>query len=317
MLMRLDSNSRVIVTGPTGGVGKALIDELLSLGCSVLAVCRPNSERISSLPSDSRVSILELDLCDYRYLADSIDGSYDVMFHLAWAGTSGAARMDWGMQADNVLHAVDAARAATELGCEVFIGVGSQAEYGAIDDVLRPHGLCRPETGYGAAKLAASEMTRAFCRSAGIRHEWCRILSLYGPGDSERSLVMSVIGSLLANEPPKCTLCEQTWDYIYGKDAARALRLVAERGSDGETYLIASGQSRKLKDFVLEIRDLVSPGVEIEFGALPYYPNQAMRLEADISNLVEDTGFVSRYSFKEGISETVNWIVSNNPELKG
>ena len=56
------------------------------------------------------------------------------------------------------------------------------------------------------------------------------------------------------------------------------------------------------------MRDAVDPSLKIGIGELPYYPNQVMHLEADISNLVEDTGFIPEYSFEEGISETVEWV---------
>ena len=56
------------------------------------------------------------------------------------------------------------------------------------------------------------------------------------------------------------------------------------------------------------MRDAVDPSLKIGIGELPYYPNQVMHLKADISNLVEDTGFIPEYSFEEGISETVEWV---------
>ena len=55
------------------------------------------------------------------------------------------------------------------------------------------------------------------------------------------------------------------------------------------------------------IRDAVNPELEIGLGELDYYPKQVMHLEADISNLTADTGFLPAYSFEEGIRETVAW----------
>ena len=305
--MRFDSSSRIVVTGPTGAVGNALIDELVSCGAQVIAVCREGSPRIASLAGKQGVTIVECNLGGYDRLLDEIEGPIDAFYHLAWAGTSGSARQDWEMQAANVSYALQAALVAADLGSEVFVGVGGQAEYGSVEGTMHPDGPCDPETGYGAAKLAARDLTRGFCKHRGIRHEWCRILSLYGPGDRAQSLIMSVVYTLLAGERPACTPCDQLWDYVYGKDAARAMRMVAESGRAGETYLIASGITRPLREFVCAIRDAIDPSAEIGFGERPYYPNQVMRLEADISNLVRDTGFEVGYSFEEGIRETVEW----------
>jgi len=55
---------------------------------------------------------------------------------------------------------------------------------------------------------------------------------------------------------------------------------------------------------------VLNPDVEIGIGEIDYYPNQVMHLEADISNLIEDTGFKPEYTFEEGIRETVEWVRS-------
>ena len=93
----------------------------------------------------------------------------------------------------------------------------------------------------------------------------------------------------------------QIWDYVYSEDAAEALAAVGERGKDGETYLIASGQERTLKEYVLELREVLAPDAEIGFGEIPYGERQVMNLTADISKTTEDTGWVPRISFAEGI----------------
>ena len=82
---------------------------------------------------------------------------------------------------------------------------------------------------------------------------------------------------------------------------------MAESGRDGAIYLFGTGKPQRLKDYILMIRDAVNPNLEIGLGELDYYPNQVMHLEADISNLTADTGFVPEYSFEEGIRETVAW----------
>ena len=117
-----------------------------------------------------------------------------------------------------------------------------------------------------------------------------------------------MLGALLRKEKPKTTKGEQIWDYIYAKDVARAFRLVGERGSDGAVYCIGSGETRTLRQYIEAIRDAVDPTAEIDFGGIPYYPNQVMHLEADIANLTKDTGFIPEYTFEQGIMETIEWI---------
>ena len=83
---------------------------------------------------------------------------------------------------DNVKQCLDAVFASKSLGCKVFVGAGSQAEYGNKGGVMRPDTFPEPISGYGMAKLCAGQMTRYLCKQAGIKHVWPRILSVYGKG---------------------------------------------------------------------------------------------------------------------------------------
>ena len=307
---------KVIITGPTGAVGVSLIQELVSNGIAVTAVCRPASRRISAIPVDPLVNIVQCSMQELMTLADKLSGDYDAFYHFAWDGTYGEDRQDALRQANNILYTLHAVHLAKALGCKVFVGAGSQSEFGHVDGVLRPDLPCNPDNGYGIAKLAAGRMSRLECGKLGLRHEWCRILSLYGPFDAPYTMVMSGIYKMLAGERPQYTPAEQIWDYIYSKDAARAFRLVAEKGRDGAIYCFGSGQTRRLKEYILAIRDAVDPSIDVGIGELPYYPNQVMHLEADISALSKDTGFVPQYNFEDGIKETVLWVKEMHSQKK-
>lgn len=298
---------KAVITGPTGAVGISLIQELVQNGWTVAAVARPDSRRLSSIPLDQNVRVVECSLHNIKTLPTVLTGKYDVFYHFAWDGTYGESRMNIMQQNENVKYTLDAVNAAHELGCSVFVGAGSQSEFGHVSGTLSPGLPCKPDNGYGAAKLAACNLSRVLCAQLGIRHEWCRILSLYGPYDAPYTMVMSLIGNLLSGQRPACTKGDQVWDYIYSKDAAYAFRLAAEKGVDGSIYCFGSGQPRLLKDYISAIRDAVDPAAEIGFGELPYYPNQVMHLEADLAGLRLDTGFEPRYTFEEGIRETIAW----------
>ena len=302
---------KAIITGPTGAVGISLIEELISNNIEVTAVCRPDSKRISSVPKHNLVKIVECDIKDLKSLSNKLPKDYDAFYHFAWDGTYGGARQDMYLQAGNILYTLDAVHLASELGCKVFIGAGSQSEFGHVEGVLHPDMPCNPDNGYGIAKLDSGRMSRIECQKLGIKHIWCRILSMYGPFDGMHTMVMSGIGKLLKGERPQYTKGEQVWDYIYSKDAARAFRLVAEKGKDGAVYCFGSGKTRLLKEFIYAIRDAIDPELEIGIGEVDYFPNQVMHLEADISSLTEDTGFIPEYEFEDGIKETIEWVRNN------
>ena len=280
-------------------IGRALATYLLDRGDRVLALVRPDSARAAGLPQHPNFRAVACGMADYATYAP--DERADAFFHLAWAKTSGAGRDDMAAQWQNVRYALDAVELAARFGCTRFVGAGSQAEYGPVETPLTPTTPADPQSGYGIAKYAAGKMTAALCRQKGMAHCWVRILSIFGEGDGENTLISYLIRALSTGETPELTPCEQIWDYLYVGDAAAALAAVAETGRDGAVYPLGSGQGRPLREYVEILRDSVAPGAPVAFGARPYYPHQPMYLVADISALTADVGFVPRVSFAEGI----------------
>lgn len=298
---------KAVITGPTGAVGMALIQCLSDNGIDVVAVVRPGSARADRIKESEHVSVVYCDLKELDKLPSLIEGGADVFYHFAWDGTFGDSRNNMYLQNNNVKYALDAVDAAYELGCNTFIGAGSQAEYGRFEGQLNASVPAFPENGYGIAKLCAGQMTRIACQQKGIRHIWTRILSVYGPYDGDKTMVSSTIIKLMNSEKPSCTKGEQMWDYLYSKDAARAFMMLADGGVDGKVYCLGGGTARPLKDYINIIRDAVGNDVEIGFGDIPYSDKQVMHLCADINELTKDTGFTPIYTFEQGIEETVGW----------
>ncbi len=302
---------KVVITGATGAIGHALIQCLQEEGAKIYVVCRPDSPRRVDLEQYQGIHMVDLDIKDLQRLPEMIGETIDVFYHMAWEGTFGNVRNDMYLQNQNVRYALDAVEVAHRLGCTCFIGTGSQAEYGRVEGMLDASVATFPENGYGMAKLCAGQMTRVKCQEYGIKHIWTRILSVYGPYDGENTMVMSTIRKLCNGEVPAFTAGEQVWDYIYSKDIASILSKLPEGGRDGITYCLGSGKTRMLKEYIGVIRDAVNPEAVIELGKIPYNENQVMYLCADVKSLQEDIGFENKYTFEEGMRETIEWYREN------
>lgn len=299
---------RAIITGATGAVGTALVKELVSNGIEVLVFCRKGSKRNVQIPKHELVTRKYCALNELAAVQNDTGKDYDVFYHFAWEGTTGAARNDMYLQNQNVRYALDAVAAAKRFGCHTFIGAGSQAEYGRVEGLLKPDTPTFPEMGYGIGKLCAGQMTREYAHQLGMKHIWTRILSIYGPNDGAQSMVMSTIHKLKNGQVPEFTKGEQLWDYLYSGDAATAFRLLGEKGHDGKVYVLGSGHAEPLAAYIEKIRDVVAPNAEIKMGVIPYSEKQVMHLEADISSLHDDLGWTSKISFSEGINMILNII---------
>lgn len=299
---------KVIITGPTGAIGIALIELLISKKIQVTAICHEGSCRISYIPKSKYVTIVECNLEKLSGLASTLSHDYDAFFHLGWACTFGDDRNNVEAQIQNIQYTIDGVELAAELGCKKFIGAGSQAEYGRYDGKLNGQVPVFPENGYGMAKLCAGQLSRIRCQQLGLEHVWTRILSVYGPYDGEKTMVISIIKDLLSGKRPHCTKGEQIWDYIYSKDAARAFVALAEKGVHGKIYCIGAGEGIPLIQYIMTIHDKIDPKADLGIGDIPYSEKQVMFLCADITELTADTGFVPETTFEEGITATIQWV---------
>lgn len=298
---------KAVITGSTGMIGSTLIKLLLKERFEIVAIARQNSKKINNIPKHENVKIIECDLSNLLSLSSKISNC-DMFFHFGWSGTLGSSRDDVYGQLDNIQYTLDAVKLAKEIGCDTFVGAGSQAEYGFSEEKLSSNTPTNPVTGYGIAKYTAGKLSRILANQLGLKHCWGRILSVYGPGDNPNTMVSSCINSILNNVPFDTTKGDQKWDYLYSEDCARAFYLIAKNGKNNAVYTIGSGNVIPLKKYIEIIKDNINPNYEVGFGNREYYSNQVMYLCADISKLTKDTGFIPKFSFEEGISKTIKWF---------
>ena len=299
---------RVVMTGATGAIGIALLHKCIAEGTEVLVLCRRDSRRNDRIPNHKLITMMFCDLTELKNFRAVSGKSYDVFYHFAWEATVGDGRNDMHRQLKNVEYALDAVALAERLGCDTFVGAGSQAEYGRAEGRLTESTPVNPENGYGMAKLCAGQMVTKECEKRGMRSVWVRILSVYGPCDGDSSMISVAGRALLGGRTPQFTKGEQKWDYLYSQDAAEALWLLGETKDAQGVYVLGSGRACELKEYIHQLRDAVNPSLDVGIGELPYTEKQVMYLCADISRLTADTGFVPKTEFVDGIRKTVQWM---------
>ncbi len=218
-----------------------------------------------------------------------------VFFHLAWTG----GRDDFDVQYRNVDIAVGAAEAAAALGCRRILFTGSQAEYGLQEKVTDEDTVPKPFSAYGAAKTAALYLTKRKAEQLDLEWIWGRIFSLYGRYEPPGTMLQYLLRSLKEGQEPVLSSCTQTWDYLDASDAARALRLLMERGRSGEIYNIASGDMRPLREFVEAVRRRAGAEVPVRYGSEEKGPLVSLR--PSVEKLRRDTLWEPSVPFPEGL----------------
>ena len=275
---------KAIVTGAAGFAGYHVTTHLLEHGYEVYAVVRPGSSHNDRLnKNNKRLHIVELDCKDYSQIAESINEQCDIVFHLAWAG----GRDDFYEQYANIEAAVQVVETAAKLGCKRLIGIGSQAEYGIVEGLITEDLKPNPINAYGAAKVAAMQLTKRRCEQLGIEWIWGRIFSLYGKYEPAGRMLPDLIRKLKNGETVCLSDCTQNWDYLDASDAAEAIIALGETGHAGEIYNIANGDYRPLKEFVEEVRTEINKG-NVVFGDRA---NPFISLQPCVEKIYKDTGW--------------------------
>lgn len=301
--MEISNMMRILITGATSFIGAHLVNELLNNGCKVYAVIRPNSPNTSRLSKHENLYIIEKSLEELSNLQDDIKETIDVLYHLAWDGTRVPQRDDKQLQEKNYKAAIEAFKLSIFLGCKKFIGVGSQAEYGKTYGDIKEDYLAKPLTEYGKSKLKSYITLSNIAEQNNIEFVWTRIFSVYGKYDYEKTLIMSTIQNLSKDDSANLTKCEQNWNYLYVKDAARMLSYLGLQKCELGIYNLASLDNRELKDYLLELKKIMKSKGSLEFGSVAYNSEGIVSLTPCIDKFLRNFIDFKFTQFKDGVSE--------------
>lgn len=296
----------VIVTGANGFIGKTLVKSLLDNGYYVVAL---DVRFDDVLLNDERVTCVNVMNKEVAGLAEEIPHKeYRCFFHLAWAGTSGLARADYTLQLNNVKLACDYIKLCSEIGCKRVLYASSinemeTYEYLQSDDIEPTGGYI-----YGTGKLAAHLMGETVAKLNGIEFIPVIITNIYGVGEKSARMIYTSVNKLVHKEHCSFTAGYQTYDFIYITDAINSIIAVAEKGKAFNRYYIGSGEPKPLREFLLEMRDIVAPEAKLGLGDLPFNGVNISYDQFDLKKVERDTGYKNEIPFAEGIRMTAEYI---------
>ena len=300
--------AKIIVTGATSFIGVPLINGLLKNHNEVVAVVRPHSKNLSRLKIQTGLTVIACPLTNMDMLPELIGGQADIFYHLAWDGTRVPQRDDENLQHHNYIAALAAFQAAGKLGCQKFVGVGSQAEYGRTKGIVTEDYPALPLTEYGKAKLRAHKEIEALGRQTGIKVVWPRIFSLYGSFDFSGTLIMSALQKMLQNQELAMTAGTQNWNYLFVNDAAKMLTLLGTNDCASGTYNLASLDNRPLKNYIEEMKMIVQSDSHLNFGAIPYGKEGQVSFVASVAKFQKNFPDFKFTTFAQGVRQLMEVI---------
>lgn len=302
---------KLLITGPTGFLGSNLTGELVSKGYQIIGLKRSLSNLWRCREFCDKITWVNCDNLS-EAAAELVSLKPDILIHTAWNGVKASERDNWYEQEKNLSFFVTLLEIIKKTGVTKIISLGSQAEYGAFEVSVDEGYTCNPNSAYGAVKLCASTLLKAFSEQNNIDWYWIRLFSVFGPGEDKNWLIPSAIYNLLEKKEMKLTACEQKYDYLYVKDFVSGIIKILENDQNKSgIYNMSGGKSISLKDILAFLEDSISPVRKIlQIGALPYRPNQIMNMEGNSELFFRTFNFKPIYDVFDGLTETIKYYES-------
>lgn len=318
---------KVLVTGSEGFIGSHLTEMLLDMGYDVRAFVLYNSFGqwgwLDTLSADKQAAldVVMGDVRDPVFVRRAMEG-VDCVFHLAaliaipYSYYAPDAYVDTNIKGTlNVLNAardLHTRRVLVTSTSEVY----GTAQYVPIDE-RHPY---QGQSPYSATKIAADRLAESYFRSFSLPVTIVRPFNTYGPRQSSRAVIPTVISQLLAgHDEIRLGSLTPTRDFVFCKDTARGfIELSRCDAAIGREVNIATGQEISIGELAQKLIDFIRPGAKIicEEQRLRPAASEVERLLGSNELLYSLTGFRPQISIDEGLRITVDWIRSHMDAYK-
>ncbi|CAA6830194.1 MAG: UDP-glucose 4-epimerase (EC [uncultured Aureispira sp.] len=313
------SKKKVLVTGADGFIGSHLVEELLNEGYEVRAFCMYNSFNtwgwLDNLPQEilDKVDIFTGDVRDPNGVRVAMEGC-DIVYHLAaliaipYSYHSPDSYVD-----TNIKGTLNILQAARDLKVERVLVTSTSEVYGTAQFVPITEAHPRqPQSPYSASKIGADCMAESFYRSFDLPVTIVRPFNTYGPRQSARAIIPTIITQLLAGfEEIKLGDLTPTRDLLFVKDTAKGFIAIAN-SSDliGQDCNIATNSEISMQEMADTILTLINPQAKIVQDEQRIRPakSEVFRLFGDNSKIIEHTNWKPQYTLEQGLSETIEWF---------
>lgn len=317
----------VMVTGADGFIGSHLTEELVKSGEKVKAFCLYNSFGscgwIDTLPPEIRneIEIFMGDVRDPNGVRTAMRGQEHV-YHLAALIAIPFSYHSPDSYVDtNIKGTLNVLNAARELGTQRVMVTSTSEVYGTAlyvpIDEKHPY---QGQSPYSATKIGADRLAESFYRSFDLPVSIVRPFNTYGPRQSGRAVIPTIITQLLAGQTEiKLGKLSPTRDFNYVKDTAHGFMAIA--GCDaaiGQELNIATGVEHSIGDLANELIAQINPAAKIicEEERLRPEKSEVNRLLGDASKLRAMTGWQPQYTFEQGLAETIAFLRNNLDSYK-
>jgi UDP-glucose 4-epimerase len=320
------NGARVLVTGGAGTIGSAIVDQLLDAGAVRVDVLdnlvRGREDNLSGALATGRATLVDGDIRD-RSLVQELTRGKDLVFHQAAIRITQCAedpRLALEVLVDGTFNVFEA---AAEHGVDKVVTASSASVYGLAEQFPtgERHHHHNNDTFYGAAKSFNEGMIRSFKAMNDLDYVVLRYFNVYGPRMDVHGLYTEVLVrwmERIADGKPPLIFGDgqQTMDFVFTSDIARANLLAAESDVREGVYNVASGTETSLLQLAEALLRAMDSDLAVEHGPERAVNGVARRL-ADTSAATRDLGFTATIELEAGLRELVEWWRPLRDQISG
>ena len=315
------TGQRVLVTGAAGFIGSHLTEALAQAGAEVRAFVRYNSrndygwlEQLDPTLRDE-VEIFRGDLANPEAVANAIRDR-DTIFHLgALIPIPYSYQHPREFVEANVVGTLNVLEACRREPVRRLVHTSTSEVYGTAErvpiDELHPLNAQSP---YAATKIAADQLALSYRRSFETPVVVARPFNTFGPRQSARAVIPTLITQALARDEVELGSTHPTRDFLYVEDLARGLARCAEaEGVEGEVINLGRGEEISIGDLANLVSRLVERDVSITFSETRARPpaSEVERLLADRGKAKRLLGWEPEVTFEDGLQRTIDWLAGS------
>ncbi|MDD2806176.1 MAG: NAD-dependent 4,6-dehydratase LegB [Elusimicrobiales bacterium] len=310
---------KVLVTGADGFIGSHLVEELLAEGCKVKAFVYYNSFNswgwLDTLPKETRarLEVFAGDIRDPNGVRRAVEGC-DVVFHLAALIAIPFSYHSPDSYVDtNIKGTLNILQAARDLKTKKVLVTSTSEVYGTARYVpIDEEHPFQGQSPYSATKIGADRLAESFYRSFNLPVTIVRPFNTFGPRQSARAVIPTIITQLLCGEKKlKLGSLAPTRDFVYVKDTAKGFAAIAKCDkAAGQEINIATGKEISVGNVVKKLIALINPAAKLTGDKQRVRPakSEVERLLGDSRKLRRLTGWKPEHTFDQGMAETVAWF---------
>jgi dTDP-glucose 4,6-dehydratase len=315
------SGRRVLVTGAGGFIGSHLAETLARAGSSVRAFVRYTSRgdhgwlELTDPDIHEAIEVFRGDLANPEAVAGALEGC-EVVFHLgALIPIPYSYRHPREFVTANVIGTLNVLEAARRGDQQRIVHTSTSEVYGTAQAVPIDEGHpLRPQSPYAASKVAADQLALSFQRSFGTPIVVARPFNTFGPRQSARAVIPTIITQALTRDMIQLGATSPTRDFLYVGDTVQGIMRCGEAGGvEGEVINLGSGREVAIGEVVERVLHALGRELPVELDEQRLRPpeSEVERLIADTSKAKKLLDWGPTIDLDEGLRRTIEWLTGS------